>query len=130
MIHVYEALKNCTVSFRENDNTANDFILYEGDFIFIQKNIGWDRIQTGTSRWDKYRSVSMLTKIYHKKLVYFGDKPGDEKYEWTWIDANILSPLINQVISIDDYDEFLTNTLKDVTIQWERENKLNLLDIK
>jgi hypothetical protein len=128
-MRVYEALKNCTVSFRENDNTANDFVLYEGDFIFIQENIGWGRIQTGATRWDKYGSVSMLTKIYHKKLIYFGDASGDEIYEWTWIDVNIISPAINKEISIDDYDEYLTEILKDVTIQWNRENKLNLLNV-
>lgn len=79
-----------------------------------------------------YSKKSLLVKIYHNKLVWFGDKPEDRKYEWTWIEnINLVAPLINGDVEPKYFDKanpFNGRAFcKDVTFQWEREEKLNKL---
>ena len=127
---VYEAIKTCTVSYREIDKMdivvtcpSNDFVLYPGDFIFIDV-AGW--ILSENKRY--YRPINKLTKIYHNKLVNLdGDK------EWTWINGlDVIEPKINKVldpeyacvISSSPIDTLL---LKEVTTAWVRDLKLKEL---
>ena len=117
-MRVYEVIKTCTVSYREFDNSnvcsSNDFVLYTGDFIFID-NAGW--ILSENKRY--YRPIDKLVSIYHNKLINFeGDK------EWTWIkDIDVIDPLINKVFDVE-YAAEKCNMLRDVTISWERNLKL------
>jgi hypothetical protein len=117
---VYEVLeKSISISYVDNG-----FVLYKGDFIFIKPDFCWIRNPEKKELFCKpYLKKDLLVKIYYRKFVKFVDK-GDDIYEWTWIDnINIVDPLINdKIIDIED------NTyLKDVTLQWVRENKLNFL---
>lgn len=117
---VYECIKGCTISFRDKDNMSTNFVLYPGDFFFIEENIGWRRNLSFDKR---YVPTDMLTKIYHNKLVDFTGITN--KYEWTWIDINIIQPLMNSTFSV--YDQFCLELVKDVTLSWNRDNILDSL---
>lgn len=125
---VYEAIETCTVSYREYDKVdtngnnytvclANDFVLYPGDIIFIE-SAGWMLIDNVIS---SYREVNKLTKIYHNKLV----DVITGKHEWTWInDLNVINPKIDRIHNIKN-----NLKLKDVTLAWDRDGKLENLGI-
>lgn len=125
---VYEAIETCTISYREYDKVyvdgsclANDFVLYPGDTIFID-SAGWmlrDNVISSYIEFDK------LTKIYHNKLV----DVVTGKHEWTWInDLDVINPKIDKIHNIKD-NLNLNSRLKDVTLAWERNGKLEELGI-
>lgn len=132
-MRVYEAIKTCTVSYREINKVdivgtcpSNDFVLYPGDFIFIDV-AGW--ILSENKRY--YRPINKLTKIYHNKLVNLdGDK------EWTWINGlDVIDPKIDKVLDPEYVcdDDIIspidTLLLKDVTTAWVRDLKLKEIGI-
>jgi hypothetical protein len=125
---VYEVIKDCSISYTV-DGEDNGFALYKGDFFFINPDFCWVKREKFPS---SYTKENVLVKIYHNKLLHFGDKPEDTRYEWTWIEnINIVNPIINKNVTLDNFD--IVNpftglpTCKNVTEQWEREDKLNLL---
>lgn len=133
MIQVYEVIKDCSISYTINGED-NGFVLYKGDFFFIEIGSCWVKKESRMNYESAYTRESRLLKIYHNKLVSFGYKPEDSVYEWTWVDnINLISPKINNTIPVEYFDK--VNPIigmppcKNVTVQWERENKLNLLNI-
>lgn len=132
---VYEVVRSCSISYTVNGED-NGFALYPGDFIFIEPDACWIKKESRFSFEPTYLKQSKLLKIYHNKLVSFGDKPEDSKYEWTWIeDINLVHPVINKKIVVEFFDKMNPFTgsppCKNVTFQWDREEKLNkLLAIK
>ena len=130
-MRVYEVIKDCTVSYREeiiaNNGGAcmsNDFVLYVGDFIFIE-SAGWNLTENGRY----YREVNKLKSIYHNKLV---DIKGT--HIWTWInELNIIDPKIDK--KLDPEDACIVSPiygkpkLKDVTQMWSRDKKLEEIGI-
>ena len=128
---VYEIIKDCSISYTSNGE-YDGFVLYKGDFIFIEPSFCWVR-ETFTA---SYTKESVLVKIYHNKLIHFSDNPEDTKYEWTWIEnINLIHPVINKKIEVEFFDKMNPFTgsppCKDVTFQWDREEKLNkLLEIE
>ena len=63
-------------------------------------------------------------------MVSFGDKPEDTVHEWTWIEnINLINPVINNKIGVEFFDKInpFTGTppCKNVTFQWNREEKLS-----
>jgi hypothetical protein len=147
---VYEVIKDCTISYTSEGEDHGGFVLYKGDLFFIKPDFCWVKKESRLNHESPYSKKSLLVKIYHNKLVWFGDKVEDKKYEWTWIEnINIIDPIIEmEVIGgasgisnygwEKDFDKLTfwnTTTgqpvLKDVTSQWEREEKLNeLLNIE
>lgn len=137
---VYEVLRDCSISYTDRGEDHGGFVLYKGDYFFIEPDFAWIKKESisiyGTTYYNK---KSLLKSIYHNKLVSFNDKTKDIKYEWTWIrDINIIDPiirmeLINGTSGFEkDFDKLVywnTTTgqpvLKDVTQQWEREIKIN-----
>ncbi len=125
---VFKALETCTISWRDPNGRANDFVLYEGDFFFIEENVGWlrknDKIQNSMGGFDnEYGSFDMLVKIYHNKMIDI-----DGNREWTWLhNLNLIEPLINSDIHISRWEKLCPNTLEDVSISWDRDEKLNKL---
>lgn len=121
---VYEAIEVCTISYREYDKIdmtmacpANDFILYPGDFFFIE-SAGWVPTENGKF----YREINKLTKIYHNKLIDF-----DGKKEWTWVNnLDVINPKVDSKYLPQDV---LHRKLKDVTQMWNREMKLKELGV-
>ena len=132
---VYEVIKDCSISYTEKGED-NGFALYKGDFFFIEPDSCWIKREGSLIAPDSYSRQSKLVKIYHNKLLWFGDKPEDTKYEWTWVEnINLVHPVINNKIELEFFDKInpFTGTppCKNVTFQWEREEKLNeLLIIK
>lgn len=129
-MRVYEVIKDCSISYTTNGEDSG-FALYKGDFFFIEPDFFWLKKENRLNHESPYSKKSMLVKIYHNKLVIFGDKPEDTKYEWTWINnINIIEPSINKLI-FKDFDKpnpFTGSPVcKDVTDQWKREEKLNNL---
>ena len=126
---VFKVVETCTISWRDPINRANDLVLYPGDFFFIEENMGWERKQTGTYNWDEYMSFDMLVKIYHRKLnAHKALKEDIMEYNWTWLnDINLVSPAIDGEYNVRDWKEFCPNKLEDVSISWERDEKLNKL---
>ena len=135
---VYESITACTVSYRKvydgyNDGAfdATDFVLYPGDVIFIEPG-GYLSNHSPSDNKRYYRSINKLTKIYHNKLV----DVISGRHEWTWInDINILDPKIDKKF---DPEQLCYTTssglnlpdssrLKDVTLEWVREEKLKEL---
>jgi hypothetical protein len=128
---VYEVIKDCSISYTSEGEDHGGFVLYKGDFFFIEHDFCWIKKESTFSQ-PTYSRKSLLIKIYHNKLVWFGDKPGDKKYEWTWIkNINLVGPLINKNIEPEYFDKINPYTgtppCKDVTQQWERDEKLNEL---
>ena len=135
---VYEVLRDCSISYTDRGEDHGGFVLYKGDYFFIEPDFAWIKKESisiyGTTYYNK---KSLLKSIYHNKLVSFNDKT--KVYEWTWIrDINIIDPiiqmeLINGTSGFEkDFDKLVywnTTTgqpvLKDVTQQWEREIKIN-----
>lgn len=125
---VYEVIKSCVISYRDKDNRANEFCLNEGDFFFVKENIGWSRVQTGTYSYDKYESCDLLVKIYYQNLnMKKAIIDGIKEYTWTWEDINILDPVINKKFAVKHYQEFCPDLIKDVTMVWDRDEKLSNL---
>jgi len=137
---VYEVLRDCSISYTDRGEDHGGFVLYKGDYFFIEPDFAWVK-KEGMSIYGTtyYNKKSLLKSIYHNKLVHFGDKPEDKKYEWTCIEnINIIDPIIRMELingtsgfekDFDKLTSWNTNTgqpvLKDVTQQWEREIKLN-----
>ena len=132
---VYEVIKDCSISYTEKGEDTG-FVLYKEDFFFIEPDSCWVKREGTLVAPDSYSKQSRLIKIYHNKLVFFGDKTEDTKHEWTWIEnINLVHPVINNKIEVESFDKInpFTGTppSKNVTTQWEREEKLNkLLTIK
>ena len=123
----YEVLRDCSISYTDRGEDHGGFVLYKGDYLFIEPDFAWVK-DVNTSVRPTYNKKSLLKSIYHNKLVFFGDKIEDIKYEWTWIkNINLIDPKIRQFdVSICDKDGlFGSPFIKDVTQQWEREFKLN-----
>lgn len=128
---VYEVIKDCSISYTEKGEDTG-FVLYKGDLFFIEPDSCWVKREGTLVAPDSYSKQSRLIKIYHNKLVWFGDKPEDTKYEWTWVEnINLVHPVINNKIELEFFDKInpFTGTppCKNVTFQWEREEKLNNL---
>jgi hypothetical protein len=129
---VYEVIKDCSISYTIEGEDYGGFVLYKGDFFFIKHDFCWVKKESRFNHESPYSKKSLLVKIYHNKLVWFGDKAEDKKYEWTWIkNINLVDPLINKSIEPEYFDKINPFTgaplCKDVTSQWEREEKLNKL---
>jgi CRISPR/Cas system-associated exonuclease Cas4 (RecB family) len=137
---VYEVLRDCSISYTDRGEDHGGFVLYKGDYFFIEPDFAWIKKESiSIYETTYYNKKSLLKSIYHNKLVSFNDKTKDIKYEWTWIrDINIIDPiirmeLINGTSGFEkDFDKLVywnTTTgqpvLKDVTQQWEREIKIN-----
>jgi hypothetical protein len=123
---VYEVIKSCSVSFRDSrDNKSNDFGLNIGDYIFLSDETHWVIGNDENYSWyeprKSYIAVSMLKHIYYKKIINF-----DGEYEWTWIkNINIIDPRLNYKNLIrTDYGKIYLN---DVSIEWNRDEKINNL---
>jgi hypothetical protein len=128
---VYEVIKDCSISYTGEGEDVG-FVLYKGDFFFIEHDFCWVKKESRFNHESPYSKKSLLVKIYHNKLVWFGDKPEDRKYEWTWIEnINLIDPLINGDVEPKYFDKANPFTgrpfCKDVTFQWSREEKLNEL---
>ena len=128
---VYEVIKDCSISYTEKGEDTG-FVLYKGDFFFIEPDSCWVKREGTLVAPDSYSKQSRLIKIYHNKLVWFGDKSEDTKYEWTWVEnINLVHPVINNKIELEFFDKInpFTGTppCKNVTFQWEREERLNEL---
>lgn len=126
---IYEVVKTCSISYTENGED-NGFALYPGDFFFIETDSCWVRKESRFHSEPVYSKQSKLVKIYHNKLVSFGDKPEDTVHEWTWIEnINLINPVINNKIGVEFFDKInpFTGTppCKNVTFQWNREEKLS-----
>ena len=92
----------------------------------------WVKKESRLNHESAHSKESLLVKIYHNKLVCFSDKPEDTKHEWTWIEnINLVHPVINNKIELEFFDKInpFTGTppCKNVTFQWEREERLNEL---
>ena len=129
---VYEVIKDCSISYTREGEDHGGFVLYKGDFFFIDPDFCWIKKESRFSHESPYSKQSLLVKIYHNKLICFGDKPEDTKHEWTWIEnINLVHPVINNKIEFPFFDKVnpITGTppCKNVTFQWEREEKLNKL---
>lgn len=131
-MQVYEVIKDCSISYTREGEDHGGFVLYKGDFFFIEPDFCWVKKESRFNHESPYSKKSLLVKIYHNKLVWFGDKVEDRKYEWTWIEnINLVHPVINNKIEFPFFDKInpFTGTppCKNVTSQWEREEKLNKL---
>ena len=129
---VYEVIKDCSISYTSEGEDHGGFVLYKGDFFFIKHDFCWVKKESRFNHESPYSKKSLLVKIYHNKLVWFGDKAEDKKYEWTWIEnINLVDPLINKSIKPEYFDKINPYTgtppCKDVTSQWEREEKLSII---
>lgn len=129
---VYEVLKDCSISYTKDGEDNGGFVLYKGDFFFIEKDFCWVKKESRFNHESAHSKESLLVKIYHNKLVSFGDTkfPIKPEYEWTWIEnINLVAPTINKTIKSDYFDKIDPYTgitlCKDVTQQWERDEKLN-----
>jgi hypothetical protein len=128
---VYEVIKDCSISYTSGGEDHGGFV-YKGDFFFIEHDFCWVKKESRFAHEPVYSSKSLLVKIYHNKLVCFGDKAEDKKYEWTWIkNINLVGPVINKNIEPEYFDKINpyagTPLCKDVTSQWEREEKLSII---
>lgn len=131
-MQVYEVIKDCSISYTSEGEDHGGFVLYKGDFFFIEHDFCWVKKESRFAHESAFSKKSLLVKIYHNKLVWFGDKPEDKKYEWTWIEnINLVGPLINKSIEPEYFAKSSPFTgyplCKNVTFQWEREEKLNKL---
>ena len=131
-MQVYEVIKDCSISYTREGEDHGGFVLYKGDFFFIEPDFCWVKKESRFNHESPYSKKTLLVKIYHNKLVCFGDKPEDSKHEWTWIEnINLVHPVINNKIEFPFFDKMnpFTGTppCKNVTSQWEREEKLNKL---
>ena len=129
---VYEVIKDCSISYTREGEDHGGFVLYKGDFFFIEPDSCWVKKESRLNHEPVYSKQSLLVKIYHNKLVWFGDKSEDTKHEWTWIEnINLVHPVINNKIEFPFFDKMnpFTGTppCKNVTFRWEREEKLNKL---
>jgi hypothetical protein len=135
-MRAFEVLRECTISYTENGEGSN-FALYVGDFFFIEELSFWIKRDQAFSFSNTYsKSNFMLSKIYHNKLVSF-DKE-QRIHEWTFVnDINLISPILSiKGFNVNELNDFDKSTVwygkpicKDVTLQWERENKLNKIGI-
>lgn len=115
-MQVYQVIKSCSITFIENEQNVG-FALFEGDYFFIDESSHWVQYKYTTN----YRKESVLVKIYYNKMINI-----DGDYKWTWVDnINILNPLLVYKYDIISTNEFDNNEVcKNVTIQWERNEKL------
>ena len=130
MIQVYEVIKDCSISYTRDGEDHDGFPLYKGDFFFIEHDFCWVKKESRFNYESPYSKKSLLVKIYHNKLVSFDEK--EDTHEWTWIEnINLVGPLINQGVEPEYFDKFSTFKgspyCKNVTFQWQREEKLNKL---
>ena len=129
---VYQVIKDCSISYTKNGEDHNGFVLYKGDYFFIEPDAYWIKNDNRFGHEPTYIRKSLLVKIYHNKLLCFGDAPEDIRHEWTWIDnINLIDPKINGNISAETFDQinpfYGKPFCQDVTEQWERDSKLNKL---
>lgn len=130
MIKVYEVIRDCSITYTSDGMVDKQFVIYKGDFFFIDKDCCWVKNEGNRFNGDPlFFKKSKLLKIYYNRFVGFDDD-GQNKYEWTWEnDINIIDPVINDNIHVEDFDKisplYGQPYCKDVTLQWEREEKLN-----
>jgi hypothetical protein len=129
---VYQIINDCVVSFREKQDRSTEICLYEGDFIFLsenkvylKKNFNYD---SGSYH---YESFYLLTDIYYKRTILKHVNGQLEKdFIWTWEkEQNIINPVINRTQSVifekDGEIEYAKEFLKDVSLEWNRDKKIN-----
>jgi hypothetical protein len=129
---VYQIINDCVVSFREKQDRATEICLSEGDFIFLsenkvylKKNFNYD---SGSYH---YESFYLLTDIYYKRTILKHVNGQLEKdFIWTWEkEQNIINPVINRKQSVifekDGEIEYAKEFLKDVSLEWNRDKKIN-----
>ena len=129
---VYQIINDCVVSFREKQDRATEICLCEGDFIFLsenkvylKKNFNYD---SGSYH---YESFHLLTDIYYKRTILKHVNGQLEKdFIWTWEkEQNIINPVINRTQSVifekDGEIEYTKEFLKDVSLEWNRDKKIN-----
>lgn len=126
---VYQIKQECSVSFRDQKR-GTSICLHEGDYIFLSGPIYMRKDGEWYNPTPTYEPKYILTDIYYKRHHF--KKVNDElvvDHTWTWErDQNIISPVINiseSVIVINGELEFVEEFLKDVSLEWGRENKLN-----
>ena len=118
-VKAYQVIKDCSISFVKNGRDVG-FALYEGDYFFI----GHDSVWIKHDVYDDHILADILLKIYHNKMI---DLDGNK--EWTWVNVNLADPKINGKRPISDSVNFSPifgePVCKDVSLQWERDRKLN-----
>lgn len=116
---VYQALRDFSISFKSNDN-ERPFAIHVDDYIFIEDGF-WMSNTLHVFNQSNYEKSLVLKHIYYKKTLWL--KPEEVKYEWEWIkNINIVNPTIDGMNF-----SYSLGKLKDVTKQWERQNKLRKL---
>lgn len=117
---VYQVIKDCSISFIKNGRDIG-FVLYVGDYFFIQPDACWVKRDIYE---DDHVQVDLLLKIYHNKMINL-----DGTKEWTWVDdINITDPKINRkpIKEVAVVNPIWGPPIcKDVTLQWERDQKLS-----
>jgi hypothetical protein len=130
---VYQIIKDCVVSFRENDKST-EICLHEGDFIFLSENKIYIKEDFNYNLgYYKFKSFYLLTDIYYKRTIITGLDEFDKiqtDFIWTWEkNQNIINPVINRIESIifekDGEIEYAKEFLKDVSVEWNRDKKIN-----
>jgi hypothetical protein len=114
---VYQALRDFSLSYKKGDNERS-FSIHIGDYIFIEDGF-WLYNFIDVFSKSNYSESFILKHIYYEKTIW--GNPEEIEYEWDWIkDINIINPTIDGMNF-----KYSIGKLKDVTKQWERENKLN-----
>lgn len=130
---VYQIIKDCVVSFRENDKST-EICLHEGDFIFLSENKIYIKEDFNYNLgYYKFKSFYLLTDIYYKRTIITGLDEFDKiktDFIWTWEkNQNIINPVINRtqsvIFEIDGKIEYANEFLKDVSVEWNRDKKIN-----
>jgi hypothetical protein len=129
---VYQIIKDCVVSFRENDRST-EICLHEGDFIFLSENKIYIKEDFNYNLgYYKFKSFYLLTDIYYKRTITGLDEFDkiQTDFIWTWEkNQNIINPVINRTESIifekDGEIKYSEEFLKDVSVEWNRDKKIN-----
>lgn len=130
---VYQITKECVVSFRENSRST-EICLNEGDYIFLSENkVYLKKDFNYNSGSYHYESFYLLTDIYYKKTILTGVDEHNRiqtDFIWTWEkNQNIINPVINRTQSVifekDGEIEYAKEFLKDVSVEWNRDKKIN-----
>jgi hypothetical protein len=117
---VYQIIKSCSITYIEQAGMNIGFHLDVGDYVFIERDSHWIMNQHAFNGIE-YIKTSVLVKIYYNKMINL-----DGCYEWTWVEnVNVTNPKINdgfRQLYVDS--DAISYVCKDVTIQWERNEKL------
>jgi len=127
---VYQIIKECSVSYRDNTR-GTSISLHEGDFIFLSGPIFSKKDGEWYDPTPVYEPLYLLTDIYYK--MHHFKKVNDEvvlDFTWTWEkEQNIINPIINRIHPIISEKNgeivFSEEFLKDVSLEWNRDKKIN-----